>query len=120
MARIHINTSSPHSLSPDQLSQRWKMQLLRLFNTRGLCACAKSPAVSGTAMGQPTKGKRFETDRQLPLIPGESLEESQQIVVALWTFFRSLVGLESGHYLVRDGRAWKRGIGGGRRKMRLM
>lgn len=51
------------------------------------------------------------------LIGGASLEDSQQIVVALWTFFRSPTGLASGHHSGREGRAWKRGLGGGRRKM---
>lgn len=75
LARIQINTSSPHCLSPDQLSQRWKTLPLRLFNTWGLCAGAKSPAVSGTATGQPTEGERFETEGQLPHFGGISGRE---------------------------------------------
>lgn len=39
---------------------------LRQLNTWGLCACAKSPAASGTATGQSTEGEHFETEGQLP------------------------------------------------------
>lgn len=66
LARIQVNTSSPHSLSSDLLSQRWKTLPLRLLNTWGLCARAKSPAGSGTATGRPTKGEHLEWGGQLP------------------------------------------------------
>lgn len=92
---------------------------LRQLNTWGLCACAKSPAASGTATGRSTEGEHFETEGQLPhsgAIAGR--EPAKQIVVALLTSLKSPMGLESGHCLGRMERRWKKGIGGGGRRER--
>lgn len=50
------------------------------------------------------------------LILGQLLEESQQIVVALLTFLKSPVGLESGHCLGENGKEVEKGNRRKRRK----
>ena len=110
LARIQINTSSPHSLSPDLFSQRWKTPPLRLFHTRGLCARAKSPAVSGTAMGRPAEGEHFETDVQQPHSGGNHWKTASK---QLWLCWPS--GVLWGWGLAIIGGEWK-GAGKGNRK----
>lgn len=103
LAKIQINTSSPHFLSPDLLSQRGKTSPLRLLNTWGPCAVPK-PSRVWDCHRAAHRGSSILRQRASCVIPRQSLEESQQMVMALLTSFRIPMGLESSYYLGRNGK----------------